>query len=133
MQLTLKYSLPFVSVTLVCRQAEIEVPHVLVDTGSARTMLAADVVAQVGLIPEPDDTLLTVRGVGGAEVVFMRTVDRLQVGGQAVEQLEIEIGGMDYGFEINGILGMDFLTSTGAIINLHKLQLEFPIVDGARS
>jgi len=80
----------------------------------------------VGLIPEPEDTLLTVRGVGGAEVVFTRLVDCLQVGCQAVKQFEIEIGGMDYGFEINGILGMDFLARTGAIINLHKLQLEFP-------
>jgi len=70
--------------------------------------------------------LLTVRGVGGAEVVFTRLVDRVQVGCRAVEQFEVEIGGMDYGFEIDGILGMDFLMRTGAIINLHRLQLEFP-------
>jgi predicted aspartyl protease len=126
MQLKLKYSLPFVIVTLTYRQAEIETSQVLVDTGSARTMFSADVVAQIGLIPEPEDTLLTVRGVGGAEVVFTRTVDRVQVGHRAVEQFEVEIGGMDYGFEINGILGMDFLTRTGAIINLHRLRLEFP-------
>ena len=73
MQLKLKYSLPFVTVTLAYRQAEIEISHVLVDTGPARTMFSADVVAQIGLIPEPEDTLLTVRGVGGAEVVFTRT------------------------------------------------------------
>jgi predicted aspartyl protease len=126
MQLTLKYSLPFVTVTLAYRQTEVEVPHVLVDTGSARTIFAADVVAPVGLIPEPEDALLTVRGVGGTEVVFSRVVDRVQVGRRAVEQFEVEIGGMDYGFEINGILGMDFLTRTGAIINLHRLQIEFP-------
>ena len=32
---------------------------------------------------------------------------------------------MHYGFEINGILGMDFLTQAGAIINLRELQIEF--------
>jgi hypothetical protein len=126
MRLTLKYDLPFVTATLTYRQREVEVSHVLVDTGSARTAFAADVVAQIGLIPEPEDTLLTVRGVGGAEVVFTRVVDRVRVGRRAVEQLEVEIGGMDYGFKINGILGMDFLTCTGTIINLHRLQLEFP-------
>jgi len=126
MRLTLKYGLPFVTATLTYRQKEVEVSHVLVDTGSARTAFAADVVAQIGLIPEPEDTLLTVRGVGGAEVVFTRVVDRVQVGHRIVEQLEVEIGGMDYGFEINGILGMDFLMRTGTIINLHQLQLEFP-------
>jgi predicted aspartyl protease len=129
MRLTLKYDLPFVTTTLVYRQAEIEVPLVLVDTGSARTMFAADVVAQIGLLPEPEDTLLTVRGVGGAEVVFTRVVDRVQVGPQGVEQFEVEIGGMDYGFEINGILGMDLLTRVGAIINLDRLQLELPDVE----
>jgi hypothetical protein len=111
MQLKLKYSLPFVIVTLTYRQAEIEVSQVLVDTGSARTMFSADVVAQIGLIPEPEDTLLTVHGVGGAEVVFTRTVDRVQVGHRAVEQFEVEIGGMDYGFEINVI------TPLRAIVN----------------
>ena len=129
MWLTLEYSLPFITVALTYRGKQIEVLHVLVDTGSARTTFAADVVAQIGLIPEPEDALLTVRGVGGAEVVFTRMVDRVQVGRRAVEQFEVEIGGMDYGFEINGILGMDFLTRTGAIINLHQLQLDFPDAD----
>ena len=129
MRLTLEYGLPFITVALTYRGKQIEVLHVLVDTGSARTTFAADVVAQIGLIPEPEDALLTVRGVGGAEVVFTRVVDRVQVGRQAVEQFEVEIGGMDYGFEINGILGMDFLTRTGAIINLHQLQLDFPDAD----
>ena len=32
---------------------------------------------------------------------------------------------MDYGFEINGILGMDFLTSIGAVINLRELNISF--------
>jgi hypothetical protein len=70
MRLTLKYGLPFITATLTYRRKEVEVSHVLVDTGSARTTFAADVVAQIGLIPEPEDALLTVRGVGGAEVVF---------------------------------------------------------------
>jgi predicted aspartyl protease len=129
MRLTLEYGLPFITVALTYRGKQIEALHVLVDTGSARTTFAADVVAQIGLIPEPEDALLTVRGVGGAEIVFTRLVDRVQVGRRAVEQFEVEIGGMDYGFEINGILGMDFLTHTGAIINLHQLQLEFPDVE----
>lgn len=46
MQLTLKYGLPFITASLAYRQREVEVSHVLVDTGSARTTFAADVVAQ---------------------------------------------------------------------------------------
>jgi hypothetical protein len=33
---------------------------------------------------------------------------------------------MDYGFEIQGILGMDFLLQAGAIIDLGELNLRFP-------
>ncbi len=38
---------------------------------------------------------------------------------------KIEIGGMDYGFEINGILGMDFLIRAKAIINLPEMKIDF--------
>ena len=42
-----------------------------------------------------------------------------------VQGFEIEIGGIDVAFDINGILGLDFLLRAGAIINLDILQLEF--------
>jgi len=42
MQLTLKDDLPFVTVAVAYRGAQVEVSHVLVDTGSASTMFAAD-------------------------------------------------------------------------------------------
>lgn len=35
----------------------------------------------------------------------------------------IEVGVMDYGFDINGILGMDFLIETGAIIDLARMEI----------
>jgi len=70
-------------------------------------------------------------GIGGAEVVFSRRVDRLQVGPRAVGQFEIEVGGIDAAFDITGILGMDFLLQTGAIINLDTLQLEFSSEESA--
>jgi hypothetical protein len=49
----------------------------------------------------------------------------LQIDQQRRPQIEIEIGGMDYGVEINGILGMDVLLAAGAMINLRDLQLGF--------
>jgi hypothetical protein len=125
MQLTLRNDLPFTRVKVTYRGGEIEIPAILVDTGSAHTMLAADIVAQIKIVPELQDTIHTIRGVGGTEAVFTRQVDCFQVGQHRVEWFEVEIGGMDYGFEINGILGMDFLTRAGAIINLRELRLEF--------
>ncbi len=125
MRLTLRDDLIVVPVTVAYQGREVEVPNMVVDTGSATTMLSTDVVAQIGIVPELHDVLHVVRGVGGTEVVFSRRVDRLQVGPRAVEQFEIEVGGIDKAFDINGILGLDFLLRAGAIINLGTLQLGF--------
>ena len=69
--------------------------------------------------------LHTESGIDGSEAVFSRQVDYLQVGERSLVDFEIEVGGMDYGFEINGILGMDFLTHAGAVTDLRKMEIEF--------
>lgn len=125
MQLSLKDDLPFISVTLSFGGETTEIRDILVDTGSASTIMAADAVSGIHLTPQPTDELRIIRGVGGAEIVFSRVVDFLGVGEKGVPAFEIEVGGMDYGFAINGILGMDFLIRTGAIINLQDQQIEF--------
>lgn len=125
MQLRLRDSLPFVTLTVGHKGATVEIANVLVDTGSASTVLAADSLAQIGIEPSPEDILHTLRGVGGTEVVYLRIVDFLEVGESKVIDFEIEVGGMDYGFEISGILGMDFLKASGAIIDLRELQITF--------
>ena len=50
----------------------------------------------------------------------------MQVDQCQLKEFEIEVGGMDYGYEIKGILGMDFLTHAGALINLKDLTMGFP-------
>jgi len=96
-----------------------------VDTGSGGTILSADVLSKIDIVPQPEDTLHTIFGVGGSEVVFTRKIDELKVGTFVIKEFEIEVGGMDYGFDIQGILGMDFLTSAGAKINLESLEITF--------
>ena len=125
MRLQLKSNLPFVTITVTHAGKMTKLDNILIDTGSASTILAADQLIKVGIEPAPNDTLHTIRGVGGTEVVFLRLVDFLEVRQKQLADFEIEVGGMDYGFDINGILGMDFLTKSGAIINLPKMQLEF--------
>jgi len=125
MQLLLKDELPFTTVKISFQGEAIEIDNVLVDTGSASTLFAADILSAIHVTPEPHDKLYAIRGVGGSETVFSRGMDYVQVGKQRLDQFEVEIGGMDYGFEINGILGMDFLAAVGAIINLREFRIEF--------
>jgi len=125
MQLVLKGNLPFTILTVTYRGQMVEVSNVLIDTGSGTTILSADIVKALQIAPSPKDTLYAIRGVGGSEVVFSRRVDNLKLGECSIDDFEVQIGGMDYGFEINGILGMDFLLQAGAIINLRDMKIEF--------
>ena len=125
MRLQLRDNPPFVSIIVNHQGKKIKIQNVLVDTGSGGTILAADVLSKIGIVPQADDTLHTIFGVGGSEVVFTRKINELKVGTFTLKQFEIEIGGMDYDFNIQGILGMDFLISAGAKIDLKKLEIEF--------
>jgi len=125
MQLILKNNLIFTTVTVAYQGAATEISNVLVDTGSATSILAVDAVASIQIEPVLEDIFHSIRGVGGTETVFMRDVDYLQVDQCRLPHFKIEIGGMDYGFEINGILGMDFLIRAKAIINLPEMRIDF--------
>src|SRR5437867_9492304 len=108
-QLISRHELVYVTATLTYRETTVELPDVLIDTGAASTVINADLAADAGIFLAPNDQLRRLRGVGGHEYVFMRQVDRFEVGGHGLDRFAVEIGEMDYGFEFGGILGMDFL------------------------
>ena len=123
MRIQVRDGLPYVTVTLLYRGQPLDLANVLVDTGSAGTLLAADQVLAVGLQYEANDMVQRIRGVGGAEFVFIKRIDRLSVGELQVSDFDIEVGAMDYGFAIDGILGTDFLLQVGAVIDLSRLEI----------
>jgi len=97
--------------------------RVLLDTGSAGSVFAADPLLEIDVTPRADDVLRRIRGVGGSEFVYTRTIDRLAVGELEVTDFFIEVGAMDYGFPLDGLLGVDFLRAVGAVIDLERLEL----------
>jgi len=125
MQFVLKGNLPFTTVVIGYQDSKVEVTDVLIDTGSASSIFSADIVERIQIMPSPHDTLQVIRGIGGTEVVFKRRVDFLELGDFKLANFEIEVGGMDYGFKIHGILGMAFLIGSGATINLKRMQIRF--------
>lgn len=125
MQLDLRSELPFATVTVTHRSVSLSIRDVLVDTGSAGTVLSANIMAQMSVHPEPADRLRALRGIGGRELVFTRRLDRIEVAGRELVDVEVEIGAMDYGFSINGILGMDFLRAAGAVLNMRDMTISF--------
>lgn len=125
MNIHLVDNLPFISISITYNDKSIEIPKMLIDTGSGTTVLSADIVSEIGITPAPNDIIYSIRGVGGRETVFSRKIDNIRIGDNICDNFEVEIGGMDYGFEINGILGMDLLTHLGIIIDLKELKISF--------
>jgi hypothetical protein len=65
-----------------------------------------------------------ISGVGGAEFVYSKTVDSVKIGDMQTEDFALEIGAMNYGFDLDGIIGLDLLQQLKAIINVNKLTIE---------
>ena len=123
MKIRIKHGLPYISATLVHHRQRVTLKNVLLDTGSAGSIFSTDQVSVVGLVYEPEDFVHRIRGVGGSEFVFTKRVDILQVGELKIAGFEIEIGAMNYGFDMDGIIGLDFLKAVGAVIDLEKMEL----------
>jgi hypothetical protein len=125
MKLVLRDSLIFVPVTLTYGGATLQIDDILVDTGSTTTLLSIDCVAILGIHPEASDSIRRIRGVGGVEYVFSRRIDAIAIAGHQTGSVELEFGGLDYGFQMNGILGLDVLLRMGAVLDLKDLTVEF--------
>jgi len=101
----------------------LKIPNVLVDTGSAGTIFKTEVLEEVGIKQEPADPIEVIRGVGGNEFVFIKKIDEIQFGDHQLNDFQVEVGAMDYGIKINGIVGLDLLMSLGITIDLEKLEM----------
>jgi len=123
MNIQVRDGLPYVTVTLLYGGQQLDLANVLLDTGSAGTLFAADQVLAVSLQYEADDPVQRIRSIGGTEFVFVKRIDRLSVGELQVSDFAIEVGAMDYGFAIDGIIGTDFLLQVGAVIDLSRLEI----------
>jgi len=118
MKIRMHNGLPYVQVSLIHHNQHQTLDNIVLDTGSAGTVFSADAVLNIGLQLEFDDIVREVRGVGGTEFVFSKRIDSLSLGKFELKNFEIEIGAMDYGFVIDGIVGINFLHQVGAWIDL---------------
>ena len=123
MKIRLEGRLPYVTVKLGQGTHEIVLEKVLLDTGSAATMFSVDEVAKLGIVPEPTDQIRRVVGVGGSEFVIAKRIERLMLDEIEARDFPIQVGAMDYGFPIQGLLGTDFFVQARIVLDLGELEL----------
>ena len=98
--------------------------RVLVDTGSRSTIIKMDLAELIGIIAEENNMIYRISGGGGSEFVFSKAIDSIKIGEKEANNFTVEIGAMDYGFELDGMIGLDLLQQMKSIINLDKLIIE---------
>lgn len=126
MQLVLKDRLLFTTLLIRHGGSRLSIPDVIVDTGSAHTLLSADALAPLGVAAATGEDIRAVEGVGGSEFVFSHRIDRVEIGEYGLDAFLVHVGEMEYGFDLSGILGLDFLMQTRAVLDLGTLSITFP-------
>jgi predicted aspartyl protease len=125
MRIVIDDGLPLIALRLGHAGRIMEIERVLIDTGSGSTVISSKLAREIGVVPEPQDLIRTIRGVGGMEEVFVKQVDYIKIARRVFRDFEIELSPLNYGIGIGGILGLDFLTATRAIVDLKHLELRF--------
>jgi hypothetical protein len=123
MKLRIEHGLLFADATLTYRGRVLQLNNVMLDTGSAGTLFSIDQLTNIGLQYEPNDAVHRIRGVGGTEFVFTKRLQALALGDLQLRDFVVEVGAMDYGLNVDGIIGLDFLARVGAIIDMAALEL----------
>lgn len=123
MKLYYDYGLPFAEIELFNADKSIKLSKVLIDTGSATTIISTETAISLGLGPQPDDELNLVRGVGGVESVYEKYVEAIVLDTATLKNFKIDVGAMQYGFEIDAIVGMDILGQAKVIVNFYEMTL----------
>lgn len=103
MRFDLVHGIPFVEISLINEGKKLNISNVLLDTGSASTVIPAEIAVELGLDSLPDDNVLKIHGIGGTEFVYEKRIDKIALGSLTVKNIEIHVGSLDYGFGINGI------------------------------
>jgi len=123
MRLRFEYGLPFAEIELYNGDKNIKLTNVLIDTGSATTIISTETAISLGLGPQPDDELNLVRGVGGVESVYEKFVEKIILDAAELNAFKIDVGAMQYGFEIDAIVGVDVLKQAKAVANFHEMNI----------
>jgi hypothetical protein len=115
--------LPFISVVIHANGRKLPLQRVLLDTGSARTTFRTDDLTKIGVTLHLEDRVGYMRGIGGTEAFVAKQVQAVEVGDLIASPFNIQLGELNYGIPMNGILGLDFLLQTGAVIDLNALEI----------
>lgn len=94
--------------------------NVLIDTGSATTLINADYITLDGT-----EQIRNAQGVGGYERILKKNISTIEINDVTINNIALSIGDMDYGIDIDLLIGLDVLKALNADINIKDMILTF--------
>ena len=82
-------NLPFVELKVKYKEKEMTLENAHIDTGSAKSILKGKLVEKIGIKPEPQDILGSVRCIGGSEYIYIKKVNTLAIGDLQVDDFKV--------------------------------------------
>lgn len=123
MNLAIRHDLPFVALRLEHADRILNLGSVPIDTGSCASIFSVETLLELDLALSPNDPLVPMRGVGGVEYVVQKRIDRLHLGEAVPDNCKVQVGGLNYGYGIEGIIGMDVLVALGCSLDFTRMTL----------
>ncbi len=124
MDIQLRDGLLFTSIKVVYKGVTKCIDNIVIDTGAAETIISPDIVEDIGIIAEPNDIVNSFYGVGGSlHNFFSKNIEEVEIGSLKLQGVKLDFGVIDPKGNINGLLGIDLLIKSGAIIDLKSLTL----------
>ncbi|MBT2286969.1 retroviral-like aspartic protease family protein [Paenibacillus polymyxa] len=109
------------SLTVTFRGRTLKIDDVIIDTGYSHTIISPDVLEEIGVTYETGDSIFEAYGIGGSIPFYTKIMDRIVIGTNSIENIEIDVGILPK--DHKGLLGLDILKQQGFIIDLKRLEL----------
>ena len=112
---------------LICTSLKIQnngytkiINNVVIDTGAVESILSSKAVHEIGIKVTASDQTAVTRGAGGAKMrYFYKTIEAIEVSNVVFNNIKMDFGNIDPSGEINGLIGLDLLTSLHAVIDFY--------------
>ncbi|WP_426334327.1 retroviral-like aspartic protease family protein [Paenibacillus silvae] len=98
-----------------------KIDDVIIDTGSSHTIISPDIIEEIGVTYETGDSIFEAYGIGGSIPFYTKIMDRIVIGTDSIENIEIDVGILPK--DHKGLLGLDILKQQQFIIDLNRLEL----------
>ena len=124
MEVEYKGGLLFTSIGISFRGNSKIIHNIVIDTGAAESIISPDVVEDIEIFAEQEDSINSFYAAGGSlHNYFSKKVQEVSLGKVGLNDVRMDFGVIDPKGYINGLLGLDLLMKIGAVIDLSRLSI----------